>query len=63
MKRRLTDIALENLAAPSSGRIEIFDTLMPGLAVRVGITNRKSWSFNYRIAGRATMERGAGCTG
>ncbi|NJS14123.1 MAG: DUF4102 domain-containing protein [Sphingopyxis sp.] len=52
MKRRLTDIGLENLTAKAGERVEVFDTLMPGLCIRVGANGRKSWSLHFRIAGR-----------
>ncbi|MCU0832757.1 MAG: integrase family protein, partial [Rhizobiaceae bacterium] len=52
MKRRLTDIGVENLTAKAGERVELFDTLMPGLCIRVGTNGRKSWSLQYRVAGR-----------
>ena len=32
MRMKLTDAAIRALAAPSSGRLEVFDTERPGLA-------------------------------
>jgi hypothetical protein len=52
MKRTLTEVGLANLEAPASGRVEIFDSLMPGLCARIGISRRISSSFHYRVAGR-----------
>ncbi len=39
MKVALTDRAIAKLVAPATGRLEVLDTKMPGLALRVGPFN------------------------
>jgi integrase len=51
-RKKLTDLFVERLKAPTKGRVEFFDTTFPGLALRVTDTGHKSWSLFYRAAGR-----------
>lgn len=45
--------AYEKMAAQSAGdRVEFFDRLLPGFALRVGKTGRKSWSVRVMVAGK-----------
>lgn len=53
-RTRLTSIAVEKVAAPSSGRIELHDTEVPGLVLRVSASGSKSWSLTYRFKGVLT---------
>src|SRR5271165_4477762 len=50
-RRKLTDLVVEKLKPPPEGRVEIFDTTFPGLALRVTSTGHKSWSTYYWAAG------------
>jgi integrase len=50
--RKLTDLFVERVRAPASGRIEYFDASFPGLALRVTENGSKSWSVFYRFSGR-----------
>src|SRR5690349_12413101 len=50
--KKLTDLFVERVPAPSRGRIEYFDAGFPGLALRVTDKGRKSWSLFYRFNGR-----------
>lgn len=52
MKRKLTTAAVEKIRPPATGRLEIFDTLMPGFALRVTDKGRKSWSVMFRLHGK-----------
>lgn len=52
MRKRLTEVGVEKIAPQAGKRLEVFDALTPGLAVRVTETGRKSWSLMYRVAGR-----------
>lgn len=52
MKRKLTAAGVERLKAPTSGRAEYFDTLLPGFGLRVSETGRKSWFVMYRLHGK-----------
>jgi hypothetical protein len=51
-KKKLTDLFVERVKPPASGRIEYFDATFGGLALRVTDTGHKSWSVHYRMAGR-----------
>jgi integrase len=50
--KRLTDLFIEKLKAPKSGRVEYFDAAMSGLALRVTESGHKSWCLFYRHNGR-----------
>ncbi len=52
MKKKLTEIAVQKLAPEAGKRLEVFDTLTPGLALRITEGGKKSWSVMYRVAGR-----------
>lgn len=59
MKRAFTDLAIQRLRPPSSGRVEIGDAITPGLVLRVSERNVKSWSVIYKQPG----ERGLSPSG
>lgn len=44
MRVKLTDVFLRATRPPTSGRLELFDTLTPGLMLRVTATGAASWS-------------------
>lgn len=48
---RLTDHSIKKLPAPPTGRIEVADTLLPGLTLRVTEHGSKTWTLLYRVAG------------
>ncbi len=51
--RRLTEAAVSRFKAPPAGRREEhYDSVVPGLALRVTDKGRKSWSYLFRINGR-----------
>lgn len=50
-RTRLSAIAIEKLAPPTSGRIELYDAEVPGLTLRVSGSGAKSWSLTYRFKG------------
>lgn len=52
MKKKLTEMAVDKLNPVAGQRLEVFDTLTPGLALRVTEGGKKSWSVMYRVAGR-----------
>lgn len=54
MKKKLTEMAVSKIAPEAGRRLEVFDTLTPGLALRVTERGKKSWSVMYRVAGRGT---------
>lgn len=52
-KTALTEKGLERMrAAPAAKRVEKFDRLAPGLAVRVSDRGRKSWIAHFRFDGQ-----------
>ena len=60
MKKKLTEMAVGKLNPEAGKRLEVFDTLTPGLALRVAEAGKKSWSVMYRVAGRGDAgNRGA----
>jgi integrase len=51
-RKKLTDLFVDKVAAPSRDRVEYFDTTFPALALRVTSSGHKSWSLFYRHGGR-----------
>ncbi|MEH3102649.1 MAG: Arm DNA-binding domain-containing protein [Sphingomonas phyllosphaerae] len=59
-RERLTDKRVEKLTAPAGKRVEIGDTIVRELRIRVSDKGAKSWSLLYRVAGAGDGEtRGA----
>lgn len=59
-RERLTDKRVEKLTAPAGRRVEIADTIVRELRMRVSDKGAKSWSLLYRVAGAGDGEtRGA----
>ena len=51
-KARLTVASVERLRPPAKGRIEHWDSLLPGFGLRVSETGAKTWVLMYRIGRR-----------
>lgn len=51
-RKKLTDLFVAKIAAPTKGRVEYFDATFPALALRVTDSGHKSWSLFYRANGR-----------
>ncbi len=49
---KLTQIAVDRLSPPKTGRLEFFDTHLPGFGLRIADTGHKAWVVFYRIEGR-----------
>lgn len=49
---KLTQVAVERLSSPKSGRLEYFDSNLPGFGLRIAESGHKSWIAFYRIHGR-----------
>ena len=49
---KLTQIAVDRLSPPKTGRLEFFDTHLPGFGLRIADTGHKAWVVFYRISGR-----------
>jgi hypothetical protein len=52
MRKQLTDTGVRKLAPPTSGRLEIYDALVPWMAVRVTPNGHKSFVARARIKGQ-----------
>ncbi|TAG29168.1 MAG: DUF4102 domain-containing protein, partial [Rhodobacterales bacterium] len=52
MKSRLTEIAVQKMKPEPGKRLEVSDTHLTGLSLRITETGKKSWSVTYRVAGR-----------
>jgi hypothetical protein len=60
-KIRLTQVAVDRLQPPAAGRIEIWDTVLPGFGLRIaaprpGQAARRSWQVLYRVHGKSVRE-------
>lgn len=49
---KLTQAAVDRLAPPKTGRIEFFDSHLPGFGLRVADSGHKAWVVFYRIGGK-----------
>lgn len=49
MQKKLDDRTIRNLKAPSSGRLEIWDALLPGFGLRVTDKDARTYFIMYRI--------------
>jgi integrase len=49
---KLTQIAVDKLSPPKTGRLELFDTHLPGFGLRIADTGHKAWVVFYRVSGR-----------
>jgi integrase len=54
---KLTQAAVERLKPPASGRIEVWDSQLPGFGLRISDTGRKTWQAFYRVEGRLVREK------
>ena len=51
-RAKLTAVSVERFKAPANGRIEYFDQVLPGFALRITHKGAKSWVVFYRHGGR-----------
>jgi integrase len=49
---KLTDVTVRNAKPPASGRLELWDSQVPGLGLRITSTGAKSWVAMYRVHGK-----------
>jgi integrase len=47
----LTELMIKRMRAPAGQRIEIADSLAPGLVLRISTSGAKSWSVKYKVPG------------
>src|SRR6266851_1807470 len=57
MRQQLTSAMVEKLAPPATGRVEIFDTVVPALALRVTPKGARTFVVRGRIRGERTPVR------
>ena len=53
---RLTQRAVETLKPPATGRVEYWDSHLPGFGLRISETGRKTWVVMYRVGGKLVRE-------
>jgi len=53
---KLTQVAVERLKPPASGRVEYFDTQLPAFGLRISASGRKSWIVMYRVGKKLVRE-------
>ncbi|MFO1209586.1 MAG: tyrosine-type recombinase/integrase [Amaricoccus sp.] len=49
--RALTELAVQKVRPPATGRVEVRDSLAPGLVLRVTANGVKTWSVIYKVPG------------
>jgi hypothetical protein len=54
---KLTQAAVERLRPPASGRIEAWDSQLPGFGLRVSASGLKTWQAFYRVKGKMVREK------
>jgi integrase len=55
-KTRLTQAAVDRINPPAEGRVEVWDTVLPGFGLRIASSGRKTWQVLYRVQGRPVRE-------
>src|SRR6266568_3461060 len=60
-KMKLTQLAVDKLKPPASGRVEYWDAILPAFGLRVaaarsGQEPRKTWQVMYRVRGKKVRE-------
>jgi integrase len=50
-QRSLTQLAVERLNPPKQGRVEYWDTRLPGFGLRISASGQKTWVAMYRVKG------------
>lgn len=55
--KRLTVAGIKRLRAPKTGRLEVRDSVVPGLTLRVTANDRRTFTLVYRLAGQRKLRR------
>jgi hypothetical protein len=55
-KIKLTQPAADKLKPPASGRVEFWDSQLPGFGLRISGRGRKTWIALYRVKGQLVRE-------
>src|SRR5208337_778252 len=53
---KLTQAAVEKLKVPDRGRVEFWDSQLPGFGLRISDSGRKTWVALYRVGGKLVRE-------
>jgi integrase len=53
---KLTQAAVEKLKVPEKGRLEYWDSQLPGFGLRISESGRKTWVALYRVGGKLVRE-------
>jgi integrase len=53
---KLTQAAVDKLKAPDVGRVEYWDSQLPGFGLRISNSGRKTWVALYRVSGQLVRE-------
>ncbi|HUB46551.1 MAG TPA: tyrosine-type recombinase/integrase [Acetobacteraceae bacterium] len=56
-QKKLTQLAVDEIAAPKAGRVEYFDKNLPGFGLRIADSGHKSWVVMYRLPGNPKIRR------
>ncbi len=57
MRKRLTDLVVQKEAPPATGRLEIFDDVVPSMALRITANGARSFVVRCRVKGEANPIR------
>jgi hypothetical protein len=55
-KRTITQLFLDRITPPKTGRVEYWDTHRRGLCLRVSASGAKTWATTYRVRGKQVRE-------
>jgi len=56
-RRSLTQLAVDRLRPPATGRLEYWDTHLSGFGLRISASGAKSWMVMYRLRGERKQRR------
>lgn len=57
MRETLTDVKVRQAKAPTTGRRDLWDALVPGLSLRVTASGAKSWTVVARLRGKVVRHK------
>lgn len=57
MSQKLTELLVAKVAPPPSGRVTLWDAMLPGFGLRVTDKGAKSWIIMYRLGGRTAPRK------
>jgi integrase len=53
---KLTQVAVERVKPPATGRVEYWDTQLPGFGLRLSDKGGRTWTCMYRVGGKLVRE-------